>query len=158
MKVMAVPKQIPKKEVPKQSKAELEQELQKKYIELQMLKQHLNTIAQQKQMIDERLGELNITMGALKSMSGIKKGEEIWSSLGSGAFIKSDIKDTSSVLVAVGAGVVIQESIPKAAVILESRLKDMEAVSQDVMQQAQAYMDRINKLEPEVEKLAEALG
>ena len=94
----------------------------------------------------------------MKSMNSIKRGEEIWSSLGSGAFIKSDIKDISSVLVAVGAGVVVQESIPKAVVILESRLKDMEAVSQDVMQQAQAYIDRINKLEPEVEKLAEQLG
>jgi len=146
------------KKVVQPSKADMEQDLQKKYMELQMLKQHINTIAQQKQMIDERLNELGVTIEAMKSMSGIKKGEEIWSPLGSGAFIKSDIKDISSVLVAVGAGVVVQESIPKATEILESRLKDIEAVSQDVMQQAQAYMERINKLEPEVEKLAEQLG
>ena len=140
------------------SKAEIEQELQKKYIELQMLKQHINAIVQQKQAIDERQAELRVTIDALKNMNGIKKGEEIWSSLGSGAFVKSDIKDTSSVLVAVGAGVVVQENLPRAVEILESRLKDMDAISRDVIQQAEAYAERINKLEPEVEQLAEQLG
>ena len=111
------------------SKADAEQELQKKYMELQMLKQQLGTIAQQKQMVDERQAELQVTIEALKNMDKIKGGSEIWSSLGSGTFVKSDISDTENVLVAVGAGVVVSEKIDKAATILESRIADMDAVS-----------------------------
>jgi prefoldin alpha subunit len=138
-------------------KAAMEQELQKKYMELQALKQHVGTIVQQKQLIDERQMELRNTIEALKNLDSIKNGEEIWSSLGSSTFVKSAINDITNVLVAVGAGVVLAEKVDKAVAILESRMADLDVLSQDVVKQAEAYIERIGKLEPEVEQLAEEL-
>ena len=138
-----------------QSKDEAGQELQKKYIELQMLKQHVNSLVEQKQVIDEKRTELAITLNALNNLHSIAKGDEIWSTLGSGTFVKSDIKDHTNVLVAVGAGVVVSETTENAAKIIESRMADLETIERDIIKQAEAYIERINKLEPDVQRLAE---
>lgn len=145
------------KEKPRQPAAHhnRQQELQEKYIELQMLKQQVSTFVEQKQAIDEREHELNVTLDALRKLGSIKTGEEMWSSIGSGAFVRSDIKDIDKVLVAIGAGVVIKEHVPKAVEIIESRLNDINTVSQEIVKQANAMVDKINKLEPEVQRLAE---
>ena len=129
--------------------------MQEKYIELQILKQQISSYVEQKQAIDEKEGEMNATIEALKSLPAVKKGEEIWSSLGSGTFVRSDIKDVEKVLVAVGAGVVAKETLPRAIEILELRVKEFSEISQGIVSQANSLVERINKLEPELEKLAE---
>lgn len=133
----------------------VQQELQEKYLELQILKQQISSFVEQKQAIDERENELSITIDALKKLGSIKKGEEMWSSIGSGAFVRSDIKDIEKVLVAVGAGVVMKESVSKAVEILESRFEELNKVGSEIVQQANVMLERINRLEPEVQKLAE---
>lgn len=130
-------------------------ELQEKYFELQMLKQQVSTYVEQKQALDERESELTTTINALKKLDTVKTGEEIWSSVGSGTFVRSDIKDIQKVLVAVGAGVIIKEDVPKAVKILESRLSEIEMVIREIVAQANAIVERIQRLEPEVQKLAE---
>lgn len=128
-------------------------DLQEKYIEMQLLKQQINALVEQKQQLDERLFELKTTIDALNKMDTIKKGEEIWSQIGSGTFVKSDIKDTENVLVAVGAGVVISEKRPKAITILEHRAKELETLTNEIVTQANDYLVRASHLEPELEKL-----
>ncbi len=132
-----------------------QQELQEKYIELQFLKQQINSFVEQKQAVDEKENELNATIEALKALPNVKKGEEMWSPLGSGSFVRSDIKDTEKVLVAIGAGVVTKEPLPKAIEILESRAKELNEIGQQIVGQANALLERINTLEPELERLAE---
>lgn len=128
--------------------------MQEKYIELQLLKHQIATYVEQKQAIDERESELNSTIEALKKLSTIKTGEEMWSSIGSATFVRSDIKDIEKVLVAVGAGVVAKESVPRAIEILQSRLDDLNSMGSQIVEQANALLAHITKLEPEVEKLA----
>lgn len=130
------------------------EELQEKYIELQMLKQQIAAYVEQKQALDERENELNMTIDALKKIPGIGRGNEMWSSIGSGAFVRSDIKDIEKVLVAVGAGVVAKETMPRAIEILESRLAELRSVSQQIVEQANALVERISELEPQMERLA----
>lgn len=131
------------------------QDLQEKYIEMQILKQQISTFVEQKQAIDEKENEMNTTVEALKKLSSVKSGEEMWSSIGSGTFLRSDIKDTEKVLVAIGAGVVTKETVPRAIEVLESRLADLENLSNEIVRQANVIVERISQLEPEIEKLAE---
>ena len=63
--------------------------LQEKYIELQILKQQVSSLIEQKHAIDERENELNVTLAALRKLDTVKKGDEMWSSIGSGAFVRS---------------------------------------------------------------------
>ncbi|MBI4174367.1 MAG: hypothetical protein HY517_01880, partial [Candidatus Aenigmarchaeota archaeon] len=61
-----------------------EQEMQEKYIELQILKQQIGSYVEQKQALDEKENEISTTIEALKALPKIKRGEEMWSNLGSG--------------------------------------------------------------------------
>lgn len=151
---------MPKKKEPvkhEASKEKKQEELQHKYIELQILKQQITQYVEQKQAIDEKETEMNATIEALRKIDTIKQGDEMWSSLGSSTFVRSDIKDTKKVLVAIGAGVVTKETVERAIEILESRVKDIGSIGMQVVEQANALLERINELEPEVQKLMEQM-
>ncbi|KHO48358.1 MAG: prefoldin alpha subunit [archaeon GW2011_AR5] len=145
----------PAKEKKSASKKQDRQELQEKYLELQVLKQQISNYVEQKQAVDAKINELNASIEALKALPNVKKGEEMWSSLGSGTFVRSDIKDVEKVLVAIGAGVVTKETLPKAIEILESRVKEFSDINDEIIRQANTMVERINQLEPEVEEFAE---
>ena len=142
-----------KKTAKNEHKENRQEELQHKYIELQILKQQISQYVEQKQALDEKQGEMNATIEALRKIDTIKEGDEMWSSLGSSTFVRSDIKDTKKVLVAVGAGVVTKKPVERAIEILESRVKDLDALSTQIVEQANALLERINALEPQVQKL-----
>jgi len=76
-------------------------------------------------LVDEKVSEIVVTIDALKNLGKVKKGEEIWSGLGSGSFVRSDIKDIDKVLISVGAGVLIKEERNKAVDILQRRLDEL---------------------------------
>ena len=145
----------PAKEKKSASKKQDRQELQEKYLELQVLKQQISNYVEQKQAVDAKINELNASIEALKALPNVKKGEEMWSSLGSGTFVRSDIKDVEKVLVAIGAGVVTRETLPKGIEILESRAKELSDINDEIIRQANTMVERINQLEPEVEEFAE---
>ena|SRR3989338_3415064 len=146
-----------KKTAKNEHKENRQEELQHKYIELQILKQQISQYVEQKQALDEKQGEMNATIEALRKIDTIKEGDEMWSSLGSSTFVRSDIKDTKKVLVAIGAGVVTKEPVERAIEILESRVKDLDALSTQIVEQANALLERINELEPQVQKLMEQM-
>jgi len=146
-----------KKTAKNEHKENRQEELQHKYIELQILKQQISQYVEQKQALDEKQGEMNATIEALRKIDTIKEGDEMWSSLGSSTFVRSDIKDTKKVLVAVGAGVVTKKPVERAIEILESRVKDLDALSTQIVEQANALLERINELEPQVQKLMEQM-
>ena len=146
-----------KKTAKNEHKENRQEELQHKYIELQILKQQISQYVEQKQALDEKQGEMNATIEALRKIDTIKEGDEMWSSLGSSTFVRSDIKDTKKVLVAIGAGVVTKKPVERAIEILESRVKDLDALSTQIVEQANALLERINELEPQVQKLMEQM-
>ncbi|HIG97497.1 MAG TPA: prefoldin subunit alpha [Candidatus Aenigmarchaeota archaeon] len=129
-------------------------QLQEKYIELQILKQQVSSLIEQKHAIDERENELNVTLAALRKLDTVNKGNEMWSSIGSGAFVRSDIKDIEKVLVAIGAGLVVKESVPKSIEILELRLHEFSDINNEVVQQINTLVSRMSKLETELQKIA----
>lgn len=127
--------------------------LQRKYLQMQLLKQQLNALIEEKNILDDKITEIVITIDALKKLENVKKGEEIWSTLGSGAFIRSDIKDIDTVLISVGAGVVIRERREKAIEILEGRLNELNAIDKEFVAEINKYNQQINKLETEIQNL-----
>ncbi len=131
------------------------QELQRKYAQLQLLKQQLNTLLEEKMMIDERVAEIVNSMDALKNLEKVKEGDEIWSGLGSGSFLNSAVKDTAKVLVSVGAGILIKEDRARAIEILQSRLDELNKIDKELVAEINKFSDQASKTESELQKLAE---
>ncbi|HLD39356.1 MAG TPA: prefoldin subunit alpha [archaeon] len=143
-----------KHEEKKHVHSEDKNELQEKYIELQILKQQVSSLIEQKHAIDERENELNVTLDALRKLDTVNKGNEMWSSIGSGTFVRSDIKDNEKVFVAIGAGLVMKETVPKSIEILELRLHEFNDINNEVVQQINTLVGRMSKLETHLQKLA----
>ncbi|MBI3190670.1 prefoldin subunit alpha, partial [archaeon] len=102
-----------------------ERELQAKYFQYQIMKQQMTAYMEEKAVIDERINELSMTIDALHKIDDVKNGNEMWSSLGSGAFVRSDIKDVQKAMISLGAGVVVKETKERCIEILQSRLEEI---------------------------------
>ncbi len=135
----------------------LEEELQQKYIQLQVMKQQAQSFFEEKQKLDSHLSEMSLTLDAMKKLTETKPNEEILSSIGSGAFVKGTINDVQNVLVSVGAGVVVKKELKSAIEVMESRVMDIQKVNEELMGELNKLVESIQQLEPHVEKLAEKL-
>src|SRR3989344_5516553 len=98
---------------------QMQQELQEKYMQFQILRQHLAAMLEERVLIETKLNELQLTVESLKKLPEITKGEEIWTTLGSGTFIQSDIKDVSHVIVDAGAGIYLKKAAKYAENLME---------------------------------------
>ncbi|HLD49510.1 MAG TPA: prefoldin subunit alpha [archaeon] len=132
-----------------------EKEIQRKYLQLQLLKQEFNALIEEKNLIDNKVTEIATTINALEQLSAVKKGDEIWSSLGSLSFVKSDITDTDNVLVGVGAGVVLTKKREQAAEMLKERIKELDDADKRIVSEINRFGGQIEKSEKEFQKLAE---
>jgi len=95
-----------------------------------------------------------MTIDALHKMDDVKNNQEMWSSLGSGAFVRSDIKDVQKVMISLGAGIVSKETKERCIEILQSRLEEITKIEHDMMTDLTNISQAIQKLEPELELLA----
>ncbi len=130
-------------------------ELQTKYVQLQMVKQQAAAFIEEKNLIDEKVGELAASIGALNGLKGVKKGDGAWSSLGAGVFVNSELQDTERVLIGVGAGVVLKKSRDEAVSILESRLSELTELDRKIVAEINSLSGQMESLESDVQKLAE---
>ncbi len=140
---------------PAKAKAEDDKELQRKYMQLQIIKQQLSALVEEKTAVTEKLTELSTTIEAMKKLPGVNKGEEMWSSIGSGAFVRSDIKDTDNVFVAVGAGVVMKEARGRGIEILAGRLEQLQKIDTQLAEEINKFAEAAAKLEQELQHAVE---
>lgn len=134
-----------------------EKELQRKYIQAQLIKQQINAMIEQKNAVDEKMQELAVSLHALSKIDEMKRGEEIWSTIGSGAFVRSDIKDIDNVLVSIGADVIAKKPRSRASEILKERLEELKKINLQIMEEVTGYAQQVEQLESEIESLAEEL-
>ena len=134
-----------------------EREVQKKYIMLQMMKQQLNTLAEQKNLINEKIAELAVSIDALKELKGIKEGQNIMTTLGSNVFVSADIQDTEKVLVNIGNGILARKSREDAIVFLKLRMTEIGDIDKELTSEINKYVEEIQRLEPELQRMVEQM-
>ncbi len=109
----------------------IKQDLQQKYMEFQMLSRQVNILSQQTQLINNKIIELKTLSQSINEISNINKDTEILVPLGAGILMKASIKDSKSLLMNVGADVVLNKTHEEAHAIIESQVSELElALSQ----------------------------
>ncbi len=131
------------------------EELQRKYLKLQLLRQQANALLEEKSAFEDKIGETITTINAIKELGKVSEGNEIWSPLGSDSFIRSNIKDKEKVMINIGAGIVARESREKASSVLESKLKDMGTNYNELIEEINKLGRNIEQTEKELQALAE---
>ena len=85
------------------------EELQEKYIELQMIEQQMKQIQKQAQLVDSQMNELAVAHQALDDIKKTKPGTKILVPISNGIFAKAEIKDNEDLIVNVGANVIVNK-------------------------------------------------
>lgn len=101
-------------------------EMQKKYVEFQILQQQLQQVYQQIQQIDTQLTELNNVIVSLEDFKNLKPGSEMLVPLASGIFAYAELKQTDMVRVNVGSNVSVKKSIGDTINLVKAQIKELD--------------------------------
>ncbi len=123
-------------------------EIQEKIIEFSMIEQDNQKLEQQMQMIEQQFMNLQMlkeNLGEIESHKG-----DFLASLGSGVFLRSELKENKKVLINVGSGVVIEKSCEDAREILDRQIGKIEEVREEVQKMVERNFEIMIRLESDI--------
>ncbi|MBW2999678.1 prefoldin subunit alpha [Candidatus Woesearchaeota archaeon] len=132
----------------------MDNEIQNKYLELQMIGQQIKQVQQQIQALDNRLMELNVVEQSLDDLGEVKTGTEILVPISSGIFAKAELKDNKDLMVNVGANTVVKKTIPKTKDMLTEQTTEINKYKEQMLMQVNQLIEHAKALEKEIEEKA----
>ncbi|MBI2672472.1 prefoldin subunit alpha [Candidatus Woesearchaeota archaeon] len=113
----------------------MKEEIQKKYIELQLLNQQIKQIQEQYMLMQRQLNELAALQNNLMEIKDSNKEPEMFSSLGSGVYVASRLLDNKNVLVNVGNGVLVEKELSEAGNLIKTQMEELTKTMEKVREQ-----------------------
>jgi prefoldin alpha subunit len=130
------------------------EKLQEKYILYQLLQQNLESLREQLELVERQFIEIKTTEQVLNDLKNRKGSDDVLVPLGSGYYGNGKVMDLETVLVNLGANVMISKKLKAANVFLREREKELERVSKEIQEQMAKVVDQINKTAMDIQKLA----
>jgi len=128
--------------------------LQEKYVQLQLITMQIKQIEEQLEALDQRAAEMVHLRESLKSFATLKAGAKSFAPLGQGMFIESALGDTKSVLINVGAGIIVKKSAGDAEKTITAQMDQIQAITVELGENLRELAVRAHELETEVDSLA----
>ncbi len=119
-------------------------------VEVELLKQQLKDLEVYLQSLDDRLQDLRLMVNALEEFSKVKTPANALIPLVSGVFVDGEIKNLEKVKVNVGAGVVVEKSLPEAIDLLNKQILDLTAHRDDVVREFEKGVKALQEREQEL--------
>lgn len=130
-----------------------EKKAQEAYMEFKMLEQHIKQLQSQLEAITHQLVELHSTANSLEEFKKLDAGKEIFVPLSSGIFAKADIKDTSEVLVNVGANVVVKKDIASAKKLIQNQMEEIKKIQRHMVEELEKMTSHAAGIETKLQAL-----
>lgn len=105
------------------------EQIKEKYEEFKLLQEHIEKISEHINLLTEQQIQIEQTTTALEDIKKVELGTEILVPLADGLFIKANLKDTTEVLVNVGAETIVPRSIDQIKNMLKIQ---QEKVTQNI--------------------------
>ena len=125
-------------------------ELQQKYLELQMLDAQIREIENQLVAVENQVAELNNINRALDELPSSKVGCDLFVPLSQGIFVKAKLAENDSLLVNVGSGVAVKKSIPDAKQMIVEQLAAMKDLRVNLTANIENFVLRARLIEKEL--------
>jgi len=122
------------------------EELQKKYLELQIIVQQINNLQQQFSNIQNQILELNNLKESLNSIKDIKENSDSFVPIGFNIFTKAKLHDTNELLVNVGSNVFVIKTVEETNSLINSQINQIEFIIKEME-------DKLHELEKSGELL-----
>lgn len=126
---------------------EKEKKAQELYMEFQVLEQHIKQLQKQLEAVTQQLIELTITGNSLDEFNKINSGKEIFVPLSSGIFAKANVKDTSELLVNVGANVVVKKDVASTKKLIQKQMEEIKKIQEQMINELENLTSHAAQLE-----------
>ncbi|MBI2652673.1 prefoldin subunit alpha [Candidatus Woesearchaeota archaeon] len=130
-----------------------EKKAQEMYMEFQMIEQHIKQLQKQLEAVTHQLIELNSTSNSLDEFNKINAGREIFVPLSSGIFAKASIKDTSELLVNVGANVVVKKDVISTKKLIQKQMEEIQKMQRQMIDELEKMTDHAAQIEMQLQSL-----
>ncbi|MBT4576887.1 prefoldin subunit alpha [Candidatus Woesearchaeota archaeon] len=132
-----------------------ETKLKEKYMEFQMLEQSLAHLNQKKASIENQMNEFVSLQESLDSLKNSKDNSPMFSPLGSGVFIKSELKDSKNVLVNIGSNIAIERTVDDSKELVEKQMTELRGILIKLESEIGKGLEKGNALSAELAKLSQ---
>ena len=130
-----------------------EEQAQRKYVELQLVMQHVKELNQQMEHAQEQFVETSRLKEYLDDFVHVKKGDDMYASIGPGMFVEGTLKETGKVLVNVGGNVVVYKDVKEAQKLVEKQVNDIQEVLEKMSAELHKVTQHSETVQEEVRKL-----
>lgn len=123
--------------------------------QLQALEAYMADLLQREEAVMRLLQEATSAVESMKSLGGDKEFETLVP-VGLGAFVKAKVEPNQKIIVNIGAGASIEQDKDSAMNYMESRIKELEIVLQQLAAQRQEVAMRLEQGQQEMNKLIQS--
>ncbi|MCK5234413.1 MAG: prefoldin subunit alpha [Candidatus Aenigmarchaeota archaeon] len=109
-----------------------EQELQAKLMEIEIIKQQLGQMDQQKAQINARLMDAQAAAQTIADMKDTDGAIDVLVPVGGGMFTKASVSDAKKLIVHVGADIAVEKSLPEAKALMDEMKSGYEKMFNDI--------------------------
>lgn len=132
-----------------------EEEITKNLTMIEYYKQQLESIDSQLQYLSNVLAEYQRAKMTMEQLHAADPNTEVLIPLGGGTFVNGSVKNTSSILIGIGACLVVEKSIDDALVKLDDRIKKVQENQEKIASIGQKIQSDAEELSEKTQKMME---
>ncbi len=121
-----------------------EEELRRLSMEMRYLEQTAEALQQRISMVNAAITDLTYASLTLDGIEKEQENAELLVPVGGNTYVKAKIADTSKIIIGIGAGVSVEQSLADAKATLKERLDELEKTMGAAQQQFSQVAERIN--------------
>jgi len=125
-------------------RAQAEEELRKLSMEMRYLEQTAEALQQRISMVNAALTDINYANMTLDGIEKEKENIELLVPIGGSSYVKVKLADANKVIVGLGSGVSVEQTVAQAKLTLKERLDELEKTMNSAQQQFSQVAERIN--------------
>ncbi|MBI5332379.1 MAG: prefoldin subunit alpha [Candidatus Aenigmarchaeota archaeon] len=133
------------------------EELQKLYMQYEIMKQYSAVYNQENAAIEAKLAEIAVTIEAIKGLPKLDKQNEFLTNLGSSVFMSAEIAENDKVIIEIGSGVFGKKPVDEALQMLEKRRQELEKTSSQLQMEMTSLNMQLHHLEPHIQELMQKM-
>ncbi len=130
-------------------------DLQKKYMEFQILQQQVQQMQQQLALVENQVTQLSSLRDALESLQSTPAKRDMLVPLGAGVFVKASLVDSKEVVMNVCAKVSVVKSVVEAQVVVVKQVSEMQLFMDELQKGMQQFAVRQGELQMELQDAAQ---
>jgi prefoldin alpha subunit len=132
-----------------------EEEITRNLTLIEYHKQQLESIDIQLQYLQSTLADYQRAKITISQLNTVDDNSELLIPVGAGTFVNGSLKNTSNVLIGVGAGIVIEKTIDEAVIKLEERIKRIQENLEKMVSLGQKIQSDAEELSHKTQQMME---